>query len=79
MTKAQEYWKTQGKNFMTNQVIEYIDTPRYLVELSQGRGFHDNDIFGVSVATQDGERDHDLSHMYGSEQDARAYIESELI
>lgn len=77
-TKAYAYYAKQGKNFMTPDVIEYIDTPRFLVELSEGTGFDHEPIYGVTVATLDGERDHDRSQMFFSLDDAREHIEGEL-
>ena len=77
-SKARQYWQGQGKNFMTPDVIEYITTPRFLVELSEGTGFDHEPIYGVTVATLDGEPDHDRSQMFHSLDDAREFIEIEL-
>lgn len=76
MGKAQDYWKDQGKNFMTPRVIEHIDAPNgRLIELSEGTGFDNEPIFGVSVADAEGNRLlHPTSQMFFSLGEARKHI-----
>lgn len=77
MTNARNYWKSQGKNMMTPDIIDYVDAPNgLLVELSQGTGFNHEPIFGVSVADADGNRLFDESQMFHSLEDARQHIAS---
>ena len=76
MSKAKTFWSKQGKNFMTPNIIEYRDTSRFLVELSQGRGFDQEPIFGVTIATLGGERDYDRSKMFYDLDKAKAYIDT---
>lgn len=73
-TKSACYWRKHGKNFMTPSVMRYLETERYLVELSTGSGFDRKPIYGVSVATISGERDYDRSQMFHSESEASEYI-----
>ncbi|MEX1037256.1 MAG: hypothetical protein WDZ96_00205 [Acidimicrobiia bacterium] len=73
---AASFWKSQGRNFMTPYVREYIETPKFWIELSEGTGFSSNPIFGVSVALSGGVRDHELSQVFGSLEDATAHINS---
>lgn len=74
--KAATYWRGRGRNFMTPEPIEYIETDNgFLVELSEGTGFNHEPIFGVSVADASGERLHDPeSQMFYSRSDAMAHI-----
>lgn len=73
--RAREYYRTQGVNFMTPEVVEYIDANGYMIELSKGEGFDHEPIYGVTVATADGVRLYDESQMFHSESEARGYVE----
>ncbi len=66
----------KGRNFMTPDIIEYGHTKNGLkYELSEGRGFNNDKIFGVTVGNKlSTEVDHDKSDMFYSLQDARDYI-----
>ena len=72
--KARDYFKTQGKNFMTPEIIRYIDSDRYLIELSRGTGFDHEPIYGVTVATITGRPLFDESQMFHSLEEAEGYI-----
>ena len=72
--KASEFWTAKGTNFMTPNVIKHIDTEKYMIEFSSGRGMGGGKIYGVSVAKNNGECDFDKSECFHSESEAIAYI-----
>ena len=60
-------------NFMTPKIIKRGTTKRFHWELSQGRGFNGDAIWGITVLNLDASRspnDDGLSNMYHSKQDA---------
>lgn len=63
-----------SRNMMTPDVIRYGRKNGFVYEISQGEGFKREPIFGVSVATSEGERDHDKSAMFHSLADANTYV-----
>lgn len=74
--KAREFFESLGPNFMTPHVIKYVDTDKYLIELSEGEGFTRNKIYGVTVVGVNGERDPtgELSNMFHSRKEAEDWI-----
>jgi hypothetical protein len=65
----------KGKNLMTPDVIRYINTDKYIVELSQGTGFGGEDIFGVTVLNKrTNGAELELDQMFYSREFAEAYI-----
>jgi hypothetical protein len=62
-------------NFMTPNVIEYMETETLCVELSWGTGIFSDKMFGVTVVTRDGERT-DHSSCFQTKSEAMAYINS---
>lgn len=42
-------WQRQHPNFMTPSVLHVKQVGNYFVELSKGRGFENDDIFGVTA------------------------------
>lgn len=75
---AREYGNS--KNFMTPKVLDCgLVTDRRAWELSTGRGFYDERIWGVSVVDYDPDtgkttRRTDLSEMYQSQRQAAKHI-----
>lgn len=60
---------------MTPNFVRYVNTPNYVVELSQGRGLRGNDLFGVTIVNKNtGERELELDQMFYSREFAEAYI-----
>ncbi len=79
-TQLMAAYKKMGKNFMTPRVIakRVLVSKRTIVELSSGRGFTDEPIFGVSVLlfSENGEREFpapDESQMFHSLEKAQAH------
>jgi hypothetical protein len=65
-------------NFMTPDVIKYGMAGNYVYEISTGKGFMNDSIYGVTVLERDtGNKRHDLSKCFGTEEKAYNYI-SEL-
>ena len=74
---AREAFIGLGHNFMTPDLIRYQDCDNgYLIELSIGRGFDNDKIWGVTVLNSDGTRTHDtdLSQMFHSRGGAERHI-----
>jgi hypothetical protein len=75
----------KGSNFMTPDILRYGRSDEHgkgaagrvrFYELSTGRGFKGEPIFGVTVRDSDGNRfDPDLSKMFFSRRAAEDYIE----
>lgn len=63
-----------SKNFMTPTIRYRKVVGDYAVELSAGRGFRNESIFGVTVLTLDGEKRPALSKIFYSESEAETYI-----
>ena len=64
-----------GTNFMTPSIIRYQDLDNgMLVELSKGRGFDNDPIFGVTVIDATGHQDHEASDMFHSQEEADKHI-----
>ncbi len=66
--KAREIFKSvvKGRNFMTPNVLGYYKIKNGAVELSTGKGFTDNMLYGVTVV-KDNEHNHELSQVFYSE------------
>ena len=64
-----------GRNFMTPNVIEYRKITNGVAEISTGRGFSGQTIYGVTVVRH-GEHDHDKSDIFYSMEDAERHINS---
>ena len=60
-------------NFMTPNVIEYMETDTLRIELSWGTGIFSDRMYGVTVVTPEGERTEHGS-CFPTEQEARSYI-----
>lgn len=75
--KAREIFKSvvKGKNFMTPNVLGYYKVKNGAAELSIGKGFTNNMMYGVTVV-KDNEHNHELSQVFYSELKAREYIKS---
>lgn len=66
----------KGKNFMTPDIITYGKKGKFYYELSEGRGFNHEPIFGVTIRDENGERfDPDRSKLCHSLTEAKNYIE----
>ncbi len=73
MIAKTEFNKLKGKNFMTPNVIEYLDLENGLmIEVSEGTGFNNRPIFGVTVINADGSRNHIDSDLFQTR--LKAYI-----
>ena len=60
---------------MTPEVIEYLDLENgRLVELSEGRGFDNEPIYGVTILYGDGKPDHENSEMFRDLDEAKSHI-----
>ncbi len=65
----------KGKNFMTPTLVGFYYQGEYAVEISKGRGFYDDTIYGVTVVnTLTKEKEDELSHMFYSLAEAKAYV-----
>lgn len=79
--KAADYYRSIDRNFMTPGVIEYVDLPdERMVELSVGKDFSNDPIYGVTVTLQPvGDEkpvwDQKDSGLFRSIEEARAHIE----
>lgn len=66
-----------GKNFMTPTIINYYTSGNYDCELSKGTGIPSGTIYGVTVVdTENKIHSHDLSKMFKSLAEAKAYIKN---
>lgn len=75
MNARQAFTKLKGHNFMTPNVIEYFDlTNGLFIEVSEGTGFNNDPIFGITVINADGTQNHDKSTMFQSKDDAYGYV-----
>lgn len=71
---AKTYFSVMGPNFMTPFVIRYVDTERYMIELSEGHFLNDH-LYGVSVASVvGGVRDDERSKVFDDLTEAEAHI-----
>ena len=79
MSKAYDYYTSIAPNFMTPDAFEWFDLPDgRMVELSEGRGFDGEPLYGVTVHTAAGEPDED-SCLFFSEEEMREYVEGTLL
>lgn len=62
------------RNFMTPNVERYGKAGRLLYELSSGRGFGRETIYGVTVIDVDGNKRSDLSNCFATRDEAAEYI-----
>lgn len=65
----------KGSNFMTPNKISYHEIKNGAVELSSGKGFSGNTMYGVTVV-QNSKHNSDLSECFYSEIKAMEYIDS---
>jgi len=68
-----------GKNFLTPNKIGYYlsDNGRYMAELSSGRGFSGETVYGCTVGdAKTGESLHDLSTVLDSKEDFETYLDN---
>ena len=65
----------KGSNFMTPDIMEYVWSGDFSIEISRGTGFSEQDIFGVSVV-KGAEHRTDLGKMFHSEAGAYKYAAS---
>lgn len=73
--KAEAAFARMGKNFMTPNIIRYQDLPNgYMVELSEGTGFENNPIWGVTVLNADRTPNHNACDMFRSLKKAERHI-----
>lgn len=65
----------KGKNFMTPDVSGYWISGNYICEVSHGRDFNNNLIYGVTVVNGETmQAEHDLSKMFHKRKDAFNYV-----
>jgi len=57
-------WAKEHPNFITPNRIKLRKDGNYFIELSEGRGFNDNAIYGVSLIHWDGEKFTTQGHKY---------------
>lgn len=73
-------WQKQHPNFMTPYVIETIQRGNDIIEVSEGTGFDDKKIYGVSlIYNKDGKFQTDTtgkSQMFFSKEEALKYARS---
>jgi len=63
-------------NIMTPDVIKYGSRGNFVYELSVGEGFDRDNVYGVTVLDRiNGEKRHDLSKCFGTEDKAYTYIQ----
>ena len=65
-----------GINIMTPDVLGYYKLRSGYVELSEGTGFQNGPIFGVTVGEEDEKGPDERSELFFSKQEALSYIES---
>lgn len=68
-----------GKNFLTPNIIGYYlsDNGKYMAELSYGRGFSGETVYGCTVAdAKTGERLYDLSKAVSSKKHFEIYLDN---
>lgn len=65
----------RGQNFMTPNALRYGWKGDLAYELSEGTGFRNNLIWGVTVVRSDGTNEYDLSRCFFDRDEAEAYIE----
>ena len=75
-TDAKEFTSViKGKNFMTPDVNGYFISGNYICEVSHGRGFDNELIYGVTVVNGETMKaEHDLSKMFNKRKDAYNYV-----
>lgn len=61
-------------NMMTPNILDYIDAGKYIVEVSGGRGFDNDPIFGVTVLGIKGNKHHDLNKLFHNYAKAITYV-----
>lgn len=67
----------KNKNILTPRILGFYNPSHYTVELSEGTGFDNEPIFGVSVVDLDTqEHNHGLSKMCTTKPEALTYIKS---
>ena len=77
MNEARTAFKNivKGDNVITPHIRDYKYAGDLIVELSEGTGFEDEPIFGVTVVDpHEGEQVHDLSQLFWSLKEAHAHI-----
>lgn len=65
----------KGKNFITPYVIDYYEIKNGVCELSKGRGFFSDYLYGVTVV-QNGIKNDEISTCFQEEEEAKNYINS---
>lgn len=73
-------WQKQHPNFMTPYVIEIIKKDDSIIEISEGTGFNNDKIYGVSIINyKDGKFETDKSEknkMFYSKEEAKEYVKN---
>jgi hypothetical protein len=65
----------KDKNFMTPDINGYWISGNYICEVSHGRDFSNNLIYGVTVVNGETmQHEHDLSKMFTKRKDAFSYV-----
>jgi hypothetical protein len=67
-----------AKNFMTPNVLSYGKRGKMVYELSTGRGFRDQQIWGVTVIELPSTKRRDLAESFDSYEEAKAYITNDF-
>lgn len=77
--KAKDEFAKISPNLMTPNAMRFYDLPDgTMVELSQGTGFENEPIYGVSVISPDGSPNHNRSRLFHDLEKATKYIVEEL-
>lgn len=66
-------------NFMTPDLIARGKRGKMIWELSTGEGFGGQSVYGVTVIELPSAKRHDLSELFLTEADARAYISNDFV
>ncbi len=75
MNAKAAFAKLKGMNFMTPNVIEFLDLKNGLmIEVSEGTGFDNKPIWGVTVINADGCQNFDDSGMFHTKPKAYAHV-----
>jgi len=74
-------WNKEHKNFMTPNILKVKQKENYFLELSEGTGFNNNKIFGVSLIYWNGKQfkiGDEKSKMFYSKNGAIKYFDDLL-
>lgn len=63
------------RNFLTTYIVTYGSVPGFIYEISSGKGFKRETIYGVTILTERGERTEHNEGGFTSLADAKYYAE----